>query len=161
MYPSSSKDLNKETEKVVYFFTPAFHLLDNFSAHVIHIWDVDFPTAEHAFHWKKFSISHPEIAAEILASRSPHSAQKIAHANIEKVDPSWYDKRVGVMEEILIAKAGQHEDVGDALKKTENREIIENSPVDDFWGCGPDGSGRNEVGKIWMKIRVNIKKVAD
>jgi len=32
MYPSSSENLNKETEYTVYFFTPAFYSLDNFSA---------------------------------------------------------------------------------------------------------------------------------
>lgn len=55
MYPKSNKDLNKETDSAVYFFTPAFHPLDNFSAHVINIWGKEFPTAEHAFQWKKFS----------------------------------------------------------------------------------------------------------
>ena len=57
------------------------------------------------------------------------------------------------MEEILRAKTEQHEDVRDVLKKTGKRTIIENSPVDSFWGIGYDGNGQNVVGKIWMKIR--------
>ena len=57
------------------------------------------------------------------------------------------------MEEILRAKTEQHEDVRDVLKKTGKRTIIENSPVDSFWGIGHDGKGQNVVGKIWMKIR--------
>ncbi len=57
------------------------------------------------------------------------------------------------MEEILHAKAEQHEDVCEILKKTGVRTIVENSPIDDFWGCGSDGKGKNIVGSLWMKIR--------
>ncbi len=39
------------------------------------------------------------------------------------------------------------------LEKTDNREIVENSPIDDFWGIGPEGNGENQLGKPWMKIR--------
>ena len=37
-----------------------------------------------------------------------------------------------------------------------DREIIENSPVNSFWGNGPDDNGQNMVGKIWMEIRKEI-----
>lgn len=57
------------------------------------------------------------------------------------------------MEEILRAKAEQHQDVREILKKTGQRIIIENCPVDGFWGIGPNRNGENMVGKIWMKIR--------
>lgn len=68
----------------------------------------------------------------------------------------WYDERVAVMEQILKAKTKQHEDVRETLKRTGNRIIVENSPVDSFWGTGPDGKGENIVGKIWMKIRDSL-----
>lgn len=153
MYPASSEGLNKETKTAVYFFTPAFYPLDNFSAHTVIIWDRAFPTVEHAFHWKKFFSVAPEIAAEILTANSPHLAKKIADANKTKTPADWRSVRVEVMEQILKAKTEQHEDVRDALKRTGKRAIIENSPVDDFWGIGPNGIGENIVGKIWMKIR--------
>lgn len=156
MYPASSDDLNKETEEEVYFFTPAFHPLDNFSAHIIHLWGKNFQTAEHAFQWKKFSESHPEIAETILAAKSPDAVKKISEANKSKIPKSWLNKRVAVMEEILKAKAEQHEDVQEILRKTGNRKIIENSPVDNFWGIGSDGRGENAVGKIWMAIRDSV-----
>ena len=57
------------------------------------------------------------------------------------------------MKQILQAKANQHDDVRDVLRKTGMREIVENSPVDDFWGGGPNKKGQNVVGKIWMNIR--------
>ncbi len=155
MYPNSSERLNRETDEEVYFFTPSFHCFDNFSAHQVSIWGINFPTAEHAFQWKKFSEVRPDLAANILAARSPEAAKHISDANKSNQPENWSDVRVGVMEEILGAKTEQHDDVKDALKRSGRRKIIENSPIDRFWGIGPDGTGANMVGKIWMKIRAN------
>ncbi len=153
MYPDSSEGLNKETDDAVYFFTPAFHVLDSFSAHAIKLWGKTFPTAEHAFQWKKFSTVAPDVANAILAAGSPEAAKRIAIENKDKVLPEWYENRASVMREILTAKAEQHQDVREQLQKTGTRTIIENSPVDSFWGCGPEGNGENTIGKIWMGIR--------
>ena len=153
MYPASSNGLNQETDDAVYFFTPAFHPLDNFSAHAVRLWGVAFPTVEHAFHWKKFSNDRPDIAAEILGAKSPQVAKEISNTNKANWSSTWHSEKVSVMEEILKAKAEQHEEVRDILKKTGSRQIIENSPVDNFWGIGPNKDGENMVGKIWMKIR--------
>ncbi len=38
------------------------------------------------------------------------------------------------------------------LISTRGHKLIENSPTDAFWGIG-DGTGRNELGKILMRIR--------
>ena len=156
MYPASSEGLNKETDKSIYFFTPSFHPLDNFSAHIVIVWGIAFPTAEHAYQWRKFSELHADIAGEILSAPSPHIVKLIADSHKEKLPDSWHDEKVSIMEEVLEAKASQHEDVRDALKRSGTKRIIENSPVDNFWGIGPDGDGRNMVGEIWMKIRSSL-----
>ncbi len=156
MYPTSSEGLNKETDEAVYFFTPAFHPLDNCSAHTVRLWGMTFSTVEHAFHWRKFFIAQPDVASAIFDAPSPHAAMEITHKHKAEVPSTWYDERVAVMEEILTAKAVQHDDVRDALRRTGTRTIIENSPVDSFWGAGADGKGENMVGKIWMKIRDSL-----
>ena len=153
MYPVSSEGLNKETEDSIYFFTVPFEPLNNFSAHVVHIWDKDFLTSEHAFQWKKFSVEKPDIASKILSAKSPDAVKKISDTNKSKQPKDWHEKRIAVMEEILKAKLEQHEDVQDALKRTGKRKIIENSPVDNFWGIGSNKDGKNMLGEIWMKIR--------
>jgi len=120
---------------------------------MVNIWGISFPTSEHAYQWKKYSISHPEIAKKILEATSAHDAKAIANQNKNKFAESWHQEKIAVMEEILKAKAAQHEDVRKKLIKTGKRTIIENSPADGFWGIGADGKGENMVGKIWMKIR--------
>jgi len=153
MYPSSSAGLNRETNDAVYFFSPAFDPLNNYSAHAVEIWDKVFPTAEHAYQWKKFSAAAPDVAEKILLARSAETAGKIADENKLKFPATWHDEKVAAMEEILRAKLEQHDDVRDALTRTGNRTIVENSPVDSFWGAGPNGDGQNMVGKLWVKIR--------
>jgi predicted NAD-dependent protein-ADP-ribosyltransferase YbiA (DUF1768 family) len=36
-------------------------------------------------------------------------------------------------------------------------DIVEDSPKDDFWGWGPKRDGRNELGKIWMLLRSQLR----
>ncbi len=153
MYPISSEGLTKETADAIYFYSPAFDALNNFSAHQVEIWNKRFPTAEHAFQWKKFSEVCPDIAERILRAGCPEEAQQIAHKHKPEQPKDWHEKKVAVMEEILRAKLAQHETVRDALHRSGKRRIVENSPVDAFWGCGPDGTGTNMMGVLWMKIR--------
>lgn len=153
MYPDSSKNLNRETAKAVYFFTTAFAPLDNFSAHKINIWGLEFSTVEHAYQWKKFVDTSKNVADKIFNAKSPEEAKNIADNNKAKIIDGWHEKRLIIMKEILLAKFKQHEDVKKILKKTKNRKIIENSPVDYFWGLGKAGKGQNMIGKIWMEIR--------
>ncbi len=53
-------DLNIETDAEILFYTPYYHVFDNFSAHAVEIWGKLFPTSEHAYQWKKFEESAPE-----------------------------------------------------------------------------------------------------
>ncbi len=156
MYPETSSDVNRETDEAVYFFTPAFYPLDNFSAHSVNLWGIQFPTSEHAYQWKKYSVAEPELAKQILEAKSPYAVKKISDNNKDKVSAAFHENKLAVMEEILLAKMDQHEDVRVKLMKTGTRTIIENSPVDGFWGI-EDGSGENHLGKIWMKIRDSLK----
>jgi len=153
MYPASSDGLNKETDEAVYFFTPAFDALNNFSAHTVELWGKRFPTAEHAYQWRKFGENQPDIAARILEAGSPEAAQQIAHTHNNLVPKGWHEKKVAVMEDVLRAKLMQHEDVLGVLKRSGKRQIVENSPIDDFWGCGPKSNGENMMGVLWMKLR--------
>lgn len=153
-YPEN--EFNKETNNEVYFYTPKFYVFDNFSPFVIKIWGKEFMTSEHAYQWKKYENLYPDIAKQIFEAKSPNDAKKIADANKDKLTDEWHKIKVSIMEEILTAKTNQHEKVKRMLIETANKTIIENSPVDNFWGIGPDGNGQNMVGKIYMKLRDDL-----
>src|SRR5206468_3526335 len=119
----------------------------------VKIWGKRFPTAEHAFHYKKFSEHAPEIAEEIRKAPSPWAAMRIERKYRDRRRSDWAEVKEGIMLDIVRVKTSQNEDVRACLLATGDKKIVENSPWDSFWGCGEDGKGRNAMGKILMRIR--------
>ena len=117
---------------------------------------LDFDTAEAAYHWSKFP-DDPALCHRILLARSAHEAFKLAEANRAATRPDWADVRVSVMEDILREKTLQHEYVRRKLLETGDRELVEDSWRDSFWGWGPDRAGENQLGKAWMRIRERLR----
>ena len=120
------------------------------------IWNHRFPTAEHAYHWRKFMhLSDTNAQSYILHAPSAHEAFKFAESFKRGglLLPTWEAERVEVMRQILNAKVTQHEYVKRKLLETGERELIEDSWRDDFWGWGPNQDGTNMLGKLWMELR--------
>lgn len=139
----------------VNFYSPPFFALNNFSAHAIEYEGKLYPTSEHAYQAAK--LSDESAREEVRAARSPLETKRLAnevyaHFRIERDEAA----KLALMEDILRAKLAQHTEVQDILKQTGTEEIVEDSPIDYFWGEGKDGTGRNELGKLWMKIRGEI-----
>jgi N-glycosidase YbiA len=137
------------------FYTPPFYALNNFSAHMVEFEEMLYPTAEHAYQATKCTDKAGKEA--IRLARSPLLAKHIANEVYRAArDPEWDGKKVAVMERILRAKLAQHDEVLETLKRSGAQEIAEDSPTDTFWGTGEDGTGRNQLGKLWMKIRTEL-----
>lgn len=138
------------------FYTPEYFVFNNFSAHAVEFDGKLYPTAEHAYQASK--CMNAKGKREIREARSPEQAKVLAN-NVYKAarDPEWDGgKKVIVMEQILRAKLAQHTEVADALRRSGTEKIIEDSPIDYFWGEGADGSGKNTLGELWMKIRSEL-----
>lgn len=115
-------------------------------------------TSEHAYQAAKFMDKNPEIAEEIRNALSAHDAKKLVEKYREKIDPDFEKTKVELMEEICAHKLNQHPYIKKKLLETGDKEIVEDSPKDDFWGWGPDRDGRNELGKVWMRLREKTRK---
>jgi len=61
-----------------------------------------------------------------------------------------------MMDEALYHKFTQHSDLQAELLGTGDAELIEDSDKDAFWGVGPDGKGRNELGKCLERLRATL-----
>lgn len=151
-----------DTPERVCFYEQEFYVLSNFSAFRVRIWGYDFDTSEHAYHWAKFNWSPDDqeitnVRRAVMRADSAHDAFKIAEAGKRYRRPDWNEIKVSVMEEILRAKVAQHEYVRRKLLQTGDRELVENSWRDSFWGWGPNQDGRNELGKLWTKIRAELR----
>ena len=143
---------------VVGFYPRKIDVLNNFSS-----WQVDWrgrrwPTSEHAYQAAHFFETAPELVEQIFKARSAHDAYLIANANSDKDPDNWDDIKIEIMEEIIRAKCEQNPYIKQKLLETGDKDIVEDSPIDDFWGWGKDHDGRNELGKIWMRIRSDIRR---
>lgn len=157
-----------DTDTQVFFYEQDFYVLSNFSAFTL-MWPLSpregvarFDTSEAVYHWEKFKPGVPtseQRYAQRLIREAPsaHAAFKIAaaHKSIRRRD--WDDVKVDVMRNILRAKADQHEYVRRKLLATGDRELIEDSWRDDFWGWGPNRDGQNMLGKLWMEVRAELR----
>lgn len=150
-----------DTADRVCFYEQDFYVLSNFSSFNVNIWGKRFQTSEHAYHWRKFCDTEPSIADAILHASSAHNAFKIAQHYQGAVRKDWNDVKVGVMKEILEAKVQQHDYVKRKLLATGDRELVENSWRDTYWGWGPKRDGKNMLGKVWMDIRTTLQKQED
>lgn len=151
-----------DTLERVCFYEQDFYVLSNFSAFSI-LWKGQrFATSEAVYHWEKFNNPNPtpfeiSVLESIVDASSAHVAFKIGqeHKRLRRRD--WDEVKVDVMREILRAKVDQHEYVRRKLLATGDRELVENSWRDDFWGWGPNRDGKNILGKLWMEIRSELR----
>lgn len=144
-----------DTDTQVLFYEQEFYPLSNFSSFALLWKGYRFDTSEAAYHWEKFPDS-PTIQDEIRYATSAHNAFKIANAYKTLYRPDWNEIKVGVMRDILYEKVAQHPYVLQKLLQTGDRELIEDSWRDDFWGWGENHNGKNTLGNLWMQIRSEI-----
>jgi ribA/ribD-fused uncharacterized protein len=149
-----------DTDGKVFFYEQDFYVLCNSSAFNLRWAGLLFATSEHAYQWEKFCGPRDTsfIAMRIHAAPSAHEAFKCAERNRDLRRPDWDAVKVSIMGGILRAKAAQHEYVRRKLLDTGNKDLIEDSFRDDFWGWGPNRDGKNMLGQLWMQIRAELKK---
>lgn len=147
-------DYDRNSKEPISFIETRFHDLSPFSAHEVELDGVVYKTAEHAYHALRMV---PEARQAIMDARSPRDAWKEGQKckDIGQLLPD-YDK-YELMERIFRAKLKQHPDVSAVLLETGEREIIKVYDTDYDWGTGADGTGQNNMGKLWMKLRAELK----
>lgn len=143
-------------DNIAGFFLDTWYVFSSFAPFQMEWRDKTYATAEHAYQAAHFFDTNPELAEKIRLCRSPEETFDLANQNAELEDPHWKDKRLSIMEEILRCKLEQHELIAETLRKTGNLEIVEMNDNDSFWGWGSDHQGRNELGKLWMKLRSEL-----
>ena len=145
-----------DTEKQFFFYEHEFYVFSNFSSFTLEWKGKLWPTSEHAYHSEKFEDEN--FKEQIRNTHSAHDSQKLANANKDKYRKDWDEVKLGIMTEILRAKVEQHPYVKKKLLESGDKDLIENSWRDSYWGWGPNKDGENHLGKLWMEVRKEVKK---
>ena len=130
----------------------------NFSRYAVQLDGYSWPTAEHYFQAQKH-INTP-FYHEIRQAKTPRIAADLGRDRAHPLRPDWEQVKDDVMRKCVLNKFQLHYNLRRILIETGNEEIIEDSPYDAYWGRGPNGDGKNKLGKILMETREYLKEHA-
>ena len=134
-----------------------YYEFTNFYEAVVKIDGEDWLTTEHYFQAQKF-VGTPLVGTIRMLERPREAFEKSRDPRYSPWRRSdWEKVKEDVMYKALQAKFTQHEGLGQMLRETRDRYLIEHSPYDSYWGDGGDGSGKNRLGVLLMRLRKDMK----
>ena len=127
----------------------------NFSPHPITLKGKTWPTSEHYFQAQKFAGTPDE--EEVRQAKSPMIAARMGRSRKRPLRKDWESVKDAIMHEAVLAKFTQHADLRAILLGTGDATIVEHTKNDGYWGDGGDGSGKNRLGQILMRVREELR----
>lgn len=127
----------------------------NFARYPFDVGGVHYKTSEHYFQCMKFAPGPDRD--EVLKANKPSDAAAIGRDRARPLRKDWEEVKDDVMYQAIKYKFEKYPKLQELLLSTGDREIIENSPIDSYWGCGADGLGKNMLGKLLMKLRTELR----
>lgn len=146
---------------VIYFYhlDQPYGSFSNFSAHGFWLHQDYWPTAEHYYQAQKFvGTSLTSLSQVIRQAATPTEAARMGRDPRNLLRSDWEQIKQEVMWQALQAKFSAHPDLQTLLLATGDEWIVEDSPVDAYWGRGPDGQGKNYLGRLLMKLRQQLRQ---
>jgi N-glycosidase YbiA len=155
-----SVDTDEEADAgkgAIYFYSTQdiYGYLSNFSRHPIVIGGHTWPTVEHYFQAQKFAGT--EHVGAILRAASPTVAARMGRSRQRPLRSDWEEVKDEIMHEALFAKFSQHPELRGQLLETGDARIVEHTARDRYWADGGDGSGRNMLGRLLMRVRDELR----
>jgi len=145
----------------IYFYKAdkPYGCFSNFSLHPIELEGTFWQTVEHYYQAQKFvGTENERLIVTIQNVKTPMEAATIGRDRTCKVRPDWEQVKIQVMWQGVLTKFLTHTDIQEILLETGDELIVEDSPIDYYWGCGQDKTGQNQLGKILMKVRQEIRQ---
>lgn len=141
----------------VYFYaqTDPYAEFSNYAPYGLAMDRVWWPTVEHYFQAQKFE--DKDYREKIRRAGRPKEAKALGMTRQTALRSDWEEVKDGVMLDGVRGKFRTHAKLAALLLSTEDRLIVENAPMDAYWGCGPDGSGLNKLGSILMQVRKELR----
>lgn len=133
--------------------------------------DDTYKTAEHFMMAEKARLFQSlEIRDEIIACEHPAEAKKLGRKVKNFDSKTWDECKYDIVKEANLLKFSQHADLRIFLVNTNDRVLVEASPVDAIWGIGlakgdPDvqnpnlWKGENLLGFALMEVRDELKAI--
>lgn len=144
----------------IYFYkvSDSYGCFSNFSPHPIQVEGLYWQTVEHYYQAQKFVGSENEGLIQVIRDvQTPMEAAQIGRDRTRKLRSDWERVKRQVMWQGVLTKFLTHPDIQEILLDTGEELLVEDSPTDYYWGCGQDKTGQNQLGKILMNVRHEIR----
>ena len=144
----------------IYFYRTrdSYGFLSNFAAAPITLDERVWPTTEHFFQAQKFADA--AIQERIRQANSPMDAATLGRNRAFPLRSDWEAVKDDVMYEALRAKFTQHSLLRSQLLATGDAQLVEHTTNDSYWADGGDGSGKNMLGILLMRLRAELRQEA-
>ncbi|QPC81980.1 NADAR family protein [Phototrophicus methaneseepsis] len=144
----------------IYFYSALedpYGCFSNFSKHSFEMDGVYYKTSEHYFQAMKFMGSEEDMDS-VRRAPTPKMAASIGRDRSRPLRTDWEAVKDDIMRQGVLKKFETHADIRQLLLATGDEPIVENAPGDRYWGAGPDGTGKNMLGKILMETRALLRR---
>lgn len=145
-------------------FRGKYYFLSNFSIQQVKYDGIKWTTSEHAYQAAKTHDKDEKTMIQLC--KSPGLSKKAGKKVTLRDD--WDEVKIGIMVEIVRNKFANNRVLTRKLLATGDDRLVEgNTWHDNFWGnctCGSsscDYPGHNHLGRILMKIRVELEELRD
>ena len=115
--------------------------------------DISYKTNEHYFQSLKSLI--PEKQEKIRNAKSPNEAKLLGRKT--DLRPDWESVKDEIMLKGCMHKFEQNKKQRKVLLGTGDLMLVEHTVNDKYWGDAGDGTGKNMLGKILVKVRDIIR----
>lgn len=147
---------NVFSKTTVYFYaqTDDYSEFSNFAPYGVKLEGKWWRTVEHYFQAMKFH--NYDYRERIRRCSKPKDAKALGMTRKLALRPDWEEIKDQIMLGAVRCKFKTHDRPRNLLLSTEHAEIVENAPMDAYWGIGTDGNGLNKLGKILMQVRQEL-----
>ena len=138
----------------IYFYAQGevpYGCFSNFSRHGFVLDKLWWNTSEHYFQAQKF-VGTPHLE-QIRSVSTPNDAAKLGRRRTFPLRKDWEGVKDAVMLKAVLCKFQVHIELREILLGTGDEDIVETAASDYYWGCGKDGTGRNQLGLTLMQVR--------
>jgi len=130
-----------------------------------------YPTTEHYMMAEKARLfSDADTRAKILQVQSPAAAKRLGRKVANFIEEAWKETRFDIVVAGNEAKFRQNPRLGDFLRSTDKKVLVEASPRDRIWGIGIGKDhehardplrwrGLNLLGFALMEVRLRLTKI--
>ena len=145
----------------IYFYSAReqpYGCFSNFSRHGFKLDEYWWITSEHYFQAQKFVETDRPWFEKIRDVKTPKYAANMGRSRKHPIRSDWEIVKDEIMLQAVLCKFKTHPDIQEILLATGDELIVENARSDYYWGCGADGSGKNKLGEILMKVREILRE---